>query len=111
MGRYGLIGLLVAGLAPAAELPVRKVVLYGSYANGTATADSDVDLAVITPAFAHRKEGMRFLFHRAKPISVDLEPIPVLPEVFDDPPRTSFAFEIKRTGVVIYDEQQGGLLI
>ena len=33
----------------AAEFRPRRIVLFGSYARGTATEDSDVDLLIITP--------------------------------------------------------------
>ena len=94
-----------------AKYPIEKIVLYGSYVRGTADKWSDIDLAVVTPAFDTRKQGMRELFYIAKPISVDLEPIPVRPEIFANPPTASFAYEIKRTGVVIYDRDNGGMLI
>jgi predicted nucleotidyltransferase len=31
----------------AAEFDVKKIILFGSYANGTATKDSDIDLLVV----------------------------------------------------------------
>ena len=33
----------------AREFRPRKIILFGSYARGTATPESDVDLAIITP--------------------------------------------------------------
>jgi predicted nucleotidyltransferase len=46
--RQELIDLLRSGVAELApELPLRRVVLFGSWAKGRATAYSDVDLLVI----------------------------------------------------------------
>ena len=33
------------------DLQIKKVYLYGSYAKGTASVDSDIDLAIISPQF------------------------------------------------------------
>jgi len=33
-----------------------KIILFGSYARGTAHADSDVDLLIILPAIQHQRE-------------------------------------------------------
>jgi len=35
-----------------ANIPVEQIILYGSYASGTAREDSDIDLVVISPGFS-----------------------------------------------------------
>ena len=37
------------------KLPVRKVLLYGSYAKGTPREDSDIDIAVFIDSSDHKK--------------------------------------------------------
>ena len=45
----------------AAGLREARVVLFGSYARGTATADSDIDIAIISPDFRGKD-----IFERAR---------------------------------------------
>ena len=35
------------------QIPVEKVVLFGSYAKGNYTKDSDIDLAIFSPFFEY----------------------------------------------------------
>lgn len=58
------------------ELPVKKVLLYGSYAKDSPRADSDIDVAVFVdyPDHEHRLEIATKLFHLAGDIDVDIEP-------------------------------------
>jgi predicted nucleotidyltransferase len=38
------------------KFPLEKAYIFGSHANGTATEDSDIDIALVSPAFS----GIRF---------------------------------------------------
>ena len=38
------------------QIPVDKAILFGSYAHGTTTSDSDIDLAIVSNSF----QGNRF---------------------------------------------------
>ncbi|HFE66877.1 MAG TPA: nucleotidyltransferase domain-containing protein [Chloroflexi bacterium] len=38
----------------AADIDVERLILYGSYAAGTAREDSDIDIVVISPSFADK---------------------------------------------------------
>ncbi len=84
---------------------VEAVVLYGSYASGTADEDSDIDLAVISPDFEdvpmwRRQEIIADLsVHRYR----DLSPIGYPSSEYHDPGRHSFLREIIRTGRVVYE--------
>lgn len=56
--------------------PIKKMFLYGSYAKGMATENSDIDVAVVIDETDHSK---RFdisakLFHAASDIDVTIEP-------------------------------------
>lgn len=57
-------------------IPVRKLLLYGSYARGRPRKDSDIDVCVISPAFGKDplKERL-FLFHQAPKIDARIEPV------------------------------------
>ena len=81
--------------------PVRRVVLYGSVANGTARQDSDIDIAVVTDAFddSRLREGGAVLL-ASKEIDLLIETVTLHPDDFDRP---FFALgrELERTGVEI----------
>ena len=56
---------------------VSKLLLYGSYARGTAHKDSDIDVCVISPSFGKDHFGERFsLLHMAPRIDARIEPVP-----------------------------------
>ena len=81
------------------NVPISKVVLYGSHATGSARADSDIDVAVIVP---HIEGGwLEFsakLFRLTRDIDLRIEPI-ALEETGD---RSGFLAHILETGEVIY---------
>jgi predicted nucleotidyltransferase len=81
------------------HISTKYVVLYGSYAKGTATADSDIDIAVIVD----RLDG-DYLDEHAKLFrlrrSVDFRIEPVLIEYGKD--RSGFLREVMDTGYILY---------
>ncbi len=61
------------------EIPVQKVILFGSYANDSYSGDSDVDLAIFSDYFEGktRIEGIKFLLFKARKYAkLDFQPIP-----------------------------------
>jgi len=86
-----------------AKIRVERVILYGSYAAGTAREDSDIDIAVLSPDFARMSplEVIQTLAHRMIHCDSMLMPVGYSPAQFDDPDN-AFAREIARTGKVIY---------
>jgi uncharacterized protein len=85
-------------------LDVRQVILFGSYATGTATQDSDIDVAVITTApVTDWWEASTDLFRLRRNIDLSIEP--VLLDASSD--RSGFLEQIRRTGEVIYDKDSG----
>jgi predicted nucleotidyltransferase len=85
-------------------LPIDKVYLYGSYANGTAQWDSDVDLCFFSESFASHEImqiiGRLFELKRRYNKVICLEPNAFpLSELDNDNP---FVKEILRTGTEIY---------
>lgn len=74
-----------------------KVYLYGSYSKGTATADSDIDVAVIVP----RLQGDWFsivppLWTKARQVSSLIEPV-----IMEAGEHSPLYDDIMRTGVAI----------
>lgn len=83
------------------DLPVEKVILFGSQAIGKAGRWSDIDVCVISPDFGRDevKEMVR-LRNIALPVDIRIEPHPYSIKDFmveEDP----FAYQIRKTGIVI----------
>jgi predicted nucleotidyltransferase len=77
----------------------RLIVLFGSYARGTATKDSDIDIAVICDALGGDfLERACELFKMRRDIDLRIEP--VLIESNDA--NTGFYNEILKTGKIVY---------
>ena len=83
----------------AREYNPSAIVLYGSYAKGSAHEDSDIDIAVVFDGFTGDwlKTSTR-LWRLTEDISFDIEPI-LLDSAKD---RSGFVADIFKTGQVIY---------
>jgi len=84
------------------EIPIQKAVLFGSYANGNYTKDSDVDLAIFSDYFEGipRIDGIKFLLSHARKYSrMDFQPIPFTYRDYVE--RDGFAAEVLKEGVEI----------
>lgn len=80
------------------NIHIEQAILFGSYAQGTYTSWSDIDLALVSSDFEGDRFKDRAKIRRIKlKISSDLEPIPYLPNEFtaDDP----FVKQILTTGI------------
>ena len=86
------------------EIPVERVILFGSYALGKTNKHSDIDLAVFSSAFSdktHLKDVL-FLWTEAHKVDSRIEPLPFsTSEITKVDPR-SFLAEIIRNGKTIY---------
>jgi uncharacterized protein len=84
------------------KIPVEKVILFGSYAKGKPRTDSDIDLIVVSPAFARRRhiKNMQFLFHQAVKIDSRIEPIPATPDELNHLDERTFLAHAIHTGKV-----------
>lgn len=69
------------------QIPIKKAVLFGSYANGTFKQDSDIDLAIFSEYFDKMAsiDAFRFLFLQAMDYGVDLQPQAFTVENFENP--------------------------
>ena len=86
----------------ARELEVSQVILFGSYAKGTANADSDIDVAVVTSSPVRDwLETSARLYRLGGDINLFIEPI--LLDLKTD--RSGCLEEIRKTGEVIYDRE------
>lgn len=83
------------------EIPVRKAVVFGSYANGSFDAQSDIDIAVFSDYFETmtRTDGISYLLLKALEYNVDLEPIAFTSKEYDE--RLGIVDEIRRTGLEV----------
>ncbi len=77
---------------------VRKATLFGSYSKGTATSRSDIDLLVDSGM-----RGMRF-FGLLEDVCSSLDCPVDLIDTVDVIPGSQIDDEIKKTGVVIYEQ-------
>lgn len=78
---------------------VKKIILYGSYAKGSARKDSDIDVAVILSSIDEdflKSESKLFRLKR----SIDARIEPILLEENND--KSGFLEEILKTGEIIY---------
>jgi predicted nucleotidyltransferase len=89
------------------EIPVKKAILFGSFAKGTFDEDSDVDLAIFSDYFENmpRVEGTTYLLIQAQEYDLDLEPIAFTGKEYEE--RLGIVDEILRTGIDIQDVVQG----
>lgn len=83
----------------AAQFPVRKVVLYGSYARGNARPESDIDVAVVVDRIeGDFLDSASKLFRLRREIDLRIEPV-LLEQTHD---ASGFLEEILRTGELVY---------
>ena len=89
-----------------ADVPVERVLLYGSRARGDYGPDSDADVAVILPHGAEDWKLLWMLTGLAYEVFVDtglmIQPVPVSSRDWADPdrfPRPSFLRNVAREGI------------
>ena len=75
-----------------------KVVMYGSYAKGSANPDSDIDVAVILPGseITDHREQSADLWGDIRKVSVLIEPV-----LMEDNEDSMLYREVMRTGVTV----------
>jgi uncharacterized protein len=81
------------------KIPVERVVIFGSYAKGNYTKESDIDIAVFSPAFRDmsRLDGLTFLLTEALGYKADLQPQPFTMDEYNQP--DGLVKEIINTGI------------
>jgi predicted nucleotidyltransferase len=79
---------------------VSRIILFGSYAQGTASPDSDIDVAIVVKQFKYGFfEAVPVLWQLRREIDSLIEPI--LIEEDHDP--AGFMVEINKTGIEIFN--------
>jgi predicted nucleotidyltransferase len=82
------------------DIPIRKAIIFGSYARGYAREESDIDVALISEAFSgDRFEDRRIIIPLRRKIDNRIEPLPFRPEDFEN--GGILAEEIRKTGIAI----------
>lgn len=82
-------------------IKIGYIYIYGSYASGLATKDSDIDVAVVSPDFGKDRyeEGKR-LRQIAWRIDPRIEPIPISQRSFLEDDWIPLIYEIKTKGLL-----------
>lgn len=87
----------------------KKILLFGSYAYGQPTSDSDVDLLVVMPARNQLDQAAKIRLALRAPFAMDL--IVRTPEQMADrlTRGDSFTKEVVSNGIMLYEEIDGGV--
>lgn len=88
------------------NIRVKKAILYGSYANGKADKDSDIDLAIISPDFGNDSFDEALLLRKFnRGIDLDISPRPYSEKQYKAAQKGDFLYdEIIRKGKVVYEK-------
>jgi predicted nucleotidyltransferase len=82
------------------KIPIKKAIIFGSYARGKAKTESDIDVALVSEVFSgDRFEDRRKIIPLRREIDNRIEPIPFRPEDFEN--GGILVEEIRKTGVVV----------
>ncbi len=85
------------------HFPIKRAVVFGSYAEGRADEWSDIDIALVSDAFEGDRLNDRGKIRRVTlSVSSDLSPLPFRPEDFD--PEDPLVKEILEKGINIVSE-------
>ena len=81
-----------------ARIPIKGAVLFGSYARGTQTEWSDIDIALVSDRFkGNRFEDKDLIRHITLAVSSEIEVLPFSPKDFNK--KNPLAKEIIDTGI------------
>jgi len=82
------------------EIPIKELILFGSYAQGTAKEYSDIDLAVVSDWFEGKPkiENMQHLSKIAASYNSLIEALPFTEEEYTNLDKRSFLASIIKTG-------------
>ncbi len=88
------------------NIRIKKAILYGSYANGNADKDSDIDLAIISPDLGRDNFNEALMLRKlTRGIDLDISPRPYSEEQYLSTSRGDFLYdEIIRKGKVVFEK-------
>ncbi len=88
------------------KIPVKKVILFGSYAYGRPSNGSDIDVAVVSDGFKKMDDIKRIMilsdYSRRIKCSVDIDPIGFTEDELEKADYFEIGGEIAEKGVVVY---------
>jgi predicted nucleotidyltransferase len=93
----GIASDYVNYLIKTKKINVKRALLFGSYAKGTQTEYSDIDIAIVIPNQYDLFEMQVQLMLLTREFSLDIEPHPIKDEDFSK--QNPMAFEIMNTGI------------
>ncbi len=81
------------------QIPVKKVIVFGSYAKDNFRNDSDIDIAIFSDYFKKmsRVDGIMYLLMQASDYDIDIEPQAFTFDDYNNP--LGIVEEIIKTGV------------
>lgn len=81
------------------QIPIKKVIVFGSYAKDSFRSDSDIDIAVFSDYFntMSRVDGIMYLLMEASDYDIDIEPHAFTVYDYNNP--LGIVEEIIKTGV------------
>ena len=84
-----------------AGIPVEKLIIFGSHIRGTARADSDIDLCVLSSKFPENDFDLQVqLLLLRTHNTIEIEPHPMRPSDFSDQ-YNALASEVQKYGIVV----------
>lgn len=83
------------------QIPIEKVILFGSYAKGRYSKDSDVDIAIFSDYFKDMDglDAFKFLYLQTLEYDIDMQPLAFTTE--DYKKQIGLVEEIIKTGMEI----------
>lgn len=89
----------------AETVHAERIILFGSYANGHADENSDVDLLVVAESDQPRYRRSREFYKRFRPHRFAFDIVIYTPKEMNQSSRTpvSFVSQVMREGKIIYD--------
>ena len=81
------------------DVPINEVIIFGSWAKGSANKKSDIDVAIISPAFLDLHEAGKYLCRKLWKVKWPIEPIPYSPNSFNGKNVSPLLSEIRKTGI------------
>jgi predicted nucleotidyltransferase len=85
--------------------PLSKIILFGSYARGDATENSDIDIMIIKPTVIDRAADMVALSRMLSPLRLPVEILIVSEAIFNEWSSTpgNIYYEVLCEGQLLYD--------
>lgn len=85
------------------DIPIDRVVVFGSYAKGNFTSKSDIDLAIISDFFSKKGSNNSFLFRKLWNVkNSNIDPVGYSNKDYSSDTPSPLLSEIRRIGLTLY---------